>query len=123
MTAKEYFLKYIAVDTTSDESNPCCPSSENQRKLAEIIVGDLRAIGVSDAFVDQHGYVYGTIPANADNQPVIGLIAHMDTSDGAPGGPVRAREVRYSGGDLMLNAEKGIALTEKDFPYVCSPIC
>lgn len=116
MTAKEYFLKYIAVDTTSDESNPACPSSESQRALAAIIVADMQKIGIADARADEHGYVYGTIAANADSQPAIGLIAHMDTSDGAAGGPINAREIAYAGGDIMLNEEKGVALTEKEFP-------
>ncbi len=116
MTAKEYFLKYIAIDTTSDESNPACPSSENQRVLAGIICEDMKNIGILDARVDAHGYVYGSIAATCDHQPAIGLIAHMDTSDGAAGGPMNAREIFYAGGDIILNEKKNIALTEKEFP-------
>lgn len=116
MTAKEYFLRYITIDTTSDESNPACPSSPNQRVLADLIVKDMLNIGIRDARVDAHGYVYGTIDANCENQCAIGLIAHMDTSDGASGGPIHAREIAYDGGDIVLNEEKHIVLTEKEFP-------
>ncbi|MBR3019423.1 MAG: peptidase T [Clostridia bacterium] len=116
MRVEERFLKYISIDTTSDESCPGCPSSENQWTLARELEKEMKALGMSGARVDEHCYVYGFIPANVENAPAIGLIAHMDTSDAVPGGPMNARILRYEGGDVTLNAEKGIVMRAKDYP-------
>ena len=116
MDVKERFLRYVAVETTSDESCGNCPSSPNQLILAEMLVKELLEMGIADARMDSHGYVYASIPAKGNIPGSIGLIAHMDTSSAVAGGPVKAKVLRYEGGDLLLNAEKNIVLPAKDYP-------
>ena len=85
MTVKEKFLRYVQVETTSEESCETCPSSPNQLVLAKMLVDELQAMAIANARVDEHGYVYATIPAKGDHPAKVGLIAHMDTSDGVRG--------------------------------------
>ena len=85
MTVKEKFLRYVQVETTSEESCETCPSSPNQLVLAKMLVDELQAMGIANARVDEHGYVSATIPAKGDHPAKVGLIAHMDTSDGVRG--------------------------------------
>ncbi len=118
MTIYERFLKYVSYPTTSDENNECCPSTAGQMVLAKELVKELLELGVDDARVDEHGYVYGSIPANCDGMPSIGFIAHMDTASDAPGENIKARMINYEGGDITLNEEEGIVLTLEDYPYV-----
>ena len=118
MTVYERFLKYVSYPTTSDENNECCPSTEGQRVLANELVKELIEIGVSDARVDEHGYVYGSIPANCEGMPAIGFIAHMDTASDAPGENIKAKMINYEGGDILLNEAEGIVLKLSDYPYV-----
>ena len=116
MTVIERFLKMVSYDTTSDPNCETCPSTPNQKKLAQQIVEQMKEIGIADAGMDEHGYVYGTIPATG-NGPVIGLIAHMDTSFDASGANIKARITEpYAGGDILLNEEKGIVLSPNDYP-------
>ena len=114
MDVTERFMAYIALDTTSDESSPSCPSTERQWALARLLEKEMQALGIQDVRVDENGYVYGQIPANVANAPAIGLIAHMDTVDAVPGSPMHARRVRYEGGALLLNPEKGIRMTPEE---------
>ena len=118
MTVYERFLKYVSYPTTSDENNECCPSTEGQMVLAKELVKELLEIGVSDARVDENGYVYGSIPANCEGMPSIGFIAHMDTASDAPGENIKAKMINYEGGDILLNEEEGIVLSLADYPYV-----
>ena len=118
MTVYERFLKYVSYPTTSDENNECCPSTRGQMVLAEELVKELLEIGVADARVDEHGYVYGSIPANCEGMPAIGFIAHMDTASDAPGENIKAKMINYEGGDILLNDEQGIVLSLTDYPYV-----
>ena len=118
MTVYERFLKYVSYPTTSDENNECCPSTEGQMVLARELVKELLEIGVADARVDEHGYVYGSIPANCEGMPAIGFIAHMDTASDAPGENIKAKMINYEGGDILLNEEQGIVLSLADYPYV-----
>ena len=118
MTIYERFLKYVSYPTTSDENNECCPSTEGQMVLAKELVKELLEIGVADARVDEHGYVYGSIPANCEGMPSIGFIAHMDTASDAPGENIKAKMIEYKGGDILLNEEQGISLRLEDYPYV-----
>lgn len=85
--------------------------------LGEELVRQMLALGICDAHMDDAGYVYGTIPANcAKDLPVYGLIAHMDTSPDAPGGPIHARITEaYDGGDIVLNEAQGIVLSPRDY--------
>ena len=115
MTVQERFLSYVALDTTSDEASPTCPSTERQWALARKLEAEMKALGLSNVRLDAHAYLYGVIPANVDGAPAIGLIAHMDTVDAVPGSPIHPRTLHYEGGDIVLNAEKGIVMREKDF--------
>ena len=118
MTVYERFLKYVSYPTTSDENNECCPSTENQRVLANELCKELLEIGLSDARVDENGYVYASIPANCEGMPAIGFISHMDTASDAPGENIKAKMIDYEGGDILLNEEQDIWLRLSDYPYV-----
>ena len=118
MTIYERFLKYVSYPTTSDENKECCPSTEGQRVLAVELVKELLEMGIEDARVDEHGYVYASIPANCEDMPAIGFIAHMDTASDAPGENIKAKMISYEGGDILLNEEQGIYLKLSDYPYV-----
>ena len=115
MNVIERFLRYVTFDTTSDELSETCPSSPNQKLLGAALVEEMKAMGIADAFMDEHGYVYGTVPGTP-GKPVVGLIAHMDTSSGASGANIKARSVLYEGSDICLNEEKGIWLRSSDYP-------
>ena len=108
------FLRYVSYETTSDESSETCPSTANQKVLGAAIVEEMLAMGIQDARMDENGYVYGTVPGDP-SLPTVGLIAHMDTAPDASGANIRARIVEYTGGDILLNGEKGIYLRETDY--------
>ena len=114
-TVTERFLKYVSFDTKSDENSETCPSTLGQKWLGAALVEEMLEMGITDARMDENGYVYGTIPGNP-NLPTIGLIAHMDTSPDASGTDVKARIVEYTGEDILLNAEKDIWLRASDYP-------
>ena len=114
-TVTERFLKYVSFDTKSDENSETCPSTLGQKLLGAALVEEMLEMGITDARMDENGYVYGTIPGNP-NLPTIGLIAHMDTSPDASGTDVKARIVEYTGEDILLNAEKDIWLRASDYP-------
>lgn len=114
MNVTERFLKYVTFDTTSDENSPTCPSTPNQKLLGAALVEEMQGLGIADAFMDDNGYVYGTVPGDP-SLPTIGLIAHMDTSPDASGANIQAKIVAYDGGDICLNAEKNIWMREQDF--------
>lgn len=113
----ERFLRYVAFDTQSDEASESCPSTAKQKLLGQCIVNDMLKMGIADAHMDAHGYVYGTVPGD-QGLPTIGLIAHMDTSPDASGTNIRARIVPYDGTDILLNEEQGIYLRESDYPIL-----
>ena len=110
----ERFLKYVSYETTSNEFSDTCPSTEGQKAFGAALVEEMLALGIADARMDEHGYVYGTVPGDP-SLPVIGLIAHMDTAPDASGKDVKARIVEYKGGDVCLNAEKDIWLREENY--------
>ena len=115
MRAYERFMKYIQFDTASDERSQTTPSTDKQLVLARALVEEMQAMGLQDVRLDEYGYVYGCVPANAENRPVIGLIAHMDTVDCVPTVPMRARIVEhYDGGAVLL--EGGDVLDPADYP-------
>jgi len=114
-SVSERFLRYVSFDTQSCETSPTCPSTARQKLLGAAILEEMKAMGISDAFMDEDGYVYGTVPGDP-SLPTIGLIAHMDTSPDASGANIRTRVVEYTGGDICLNEEKGIFMTVKDYP-------
>ena len=115
MSVQEKFLRYIAFETSSDEGNAACPSTKSQLEMAGRLAAEMKELGVANVRISQDGYVYGDIPENCAGQPAIGLIAHMDTVDDVPAAPMNARTVHYTGGDIVLNAEKGIVMREKEF--------
>ena len=111
----ERFLRYVSFDTMSDEFSETCPSSDKQKLLGAALVEEMKEMGIADAFMDENGYVYGTVPGDP-RLPTIGLIAHMDTSPDASGADIKARIVEYTGEDICLNPEKDIWLRESDYP-------
>ena len=108
------FLRYVSFNTQSDEYSEACPSTAGQRTLGTALVQEMKAMGISDANMDENGYVYGTVPGDP-SLPTIGLIAHMDTSPETSGANVQARIVPYDGGDILLNEVQGIWLREGDY--------
>jgi tripeptide aminopeptidase len=111
---EERFLRYVAVDTQSKNEMDCVPSTEKQHNLAKMLCAELQAMGY-EATHDEHAYVYATIPGNRPQAPVLGLIAHMDTSPDASGTDVKAQIVHYEGGDILLNKEKDIRLSPDEY--------
>lgn len=112
-TVTERFLAYVGYETTSCEANECCPSTPNQMALARALAVEMQELGIADARVDEHGYVYGTIPAKGDHSARVGFIAHMDTSD-AVKGPTHPRMVKnYDGGAITL--ENSVVIDGFDF--------
>ena len=119
MNVLNRFLNYVTYDTQSDETSNTCPSTAKQKVLGAALVEEMKAIGIADAFMDENGYVYGTVPGDPE-LPTIGLIAHMDTAPQAPGANVKPRVVEFTGEDVCLNEEKGMYLSAKDYPYLNS---
>ncbi|MBI5265198.1 MAG: peptidase T [Bradyrhizobium sp.] len=103
-TVTERFLRYVLIDTQSDPTSTSCPSTEKQKDLGRLLAAELQAMGISDAHLDEHGYVYGTIPSNTDKKvPVICFCSHMDTSPDCSGKDVKPQIVKnYRGGDIVL---------------------
>ena len=117
----ERFLRYVSFDTMSDEFSETCPSTDKQKVLGAALVEEMKSMGIHDACMDADGYVYGTVPGEP-SKPVIGLIAHMDTSPDASGADVKARVVEYTGEDVCLNPEKDIWLRKKDYPHLAAHV-
>lgn len=118
MDIVERFLKYVSFDTQSSETSDVTPSTEKQFALSKYLVEELTALGMTEVEMDEHAYVYATLPANTDKPvPTIGFIAHMDTSPDASGKDVKPRIVEnYDGKDIVLDAEAGIVTDVKTFP-------
>ena len=117
MRAYERFLNYIQYDTASDADSPTCPSTEKQLALGRALAGEMKAMGIADARIDEYGYVYGSIPANTEGLPSIGLIAHMDVVDCVPSAPMNASIIEnYDGGPVTL--KNGLVLNPAVFPEV-----
>ena len=119
MELVDRFLKYVSFDTQSSEENEAqCPSTEKQFNLARYLRDELHAIGLEEVEMDDHGYVYATLPANTDKKvPVVGFIAHMDTSPDCSGAGVKPRIIQnYDGSDIVLDAQENIVTTVSQFP-------
>jgi tripeptide aminopeptidase len=115
------FLRYVVIDTQSDAASPTQPSTEKQRNLGRLLVEELLAIGMSDAHLDEHGYVYATIPSNTSktNVPVICFCAHMDTAPDFSGANVKPQIVRnYQGGDIRLPGDPSQIIRVADHPVL-----
>ena len=107
-TVLERFLRYVVIDTQSDPASPTCPSTEKQKDLGRLLAKELQAMGLADAHLDEHGYVYATIPATTQKKvPVICFCSHMDTSPDCSGKDVKPQLVKnYQGGDIVLPADR-----------------
>ena len=114
----ERFLKYVSFDTMSIEASEAVPSTPGQLVLAGELKKEMEALGLQDISLDGNGYLMATLPSNTDRKiPTIGFLAHMDTSDGASGADIKPSIVRnYDGKDIVLNSEKNLVLSPKDFP-------
>jgi tripeptide aminopeptidase len=116
----ERFLRYVKTDTQSQHDSSRFPSTEKQLQLAEILVDELKHTGLIDVSLDKNGYVMATLPSNIDFKvPVIGFLAHMDTSPDMSGTNVNPQVVNnYDGGDILLNKSSGLTLRTADFPEI-----
>jgi tripeptide aminopeptidase len=114
----ERFLRYVVIDTQSDPASPTCPSTAKQKNLGTLLVRELHEIGIADAHLDEHGYVYATIPANTDKTvPVICFCSHMDTSPDCSGADVKPQIVKnYQGGDIVLPGDPAQVIRVRDNP-------
>ncbi|MDB5515146.1 MAG: peptidase [Tardiphaga sp.] len=123
-TVTERFLRYVVIDTQSDGASPTCPSTEKQKDLGALLAKELRDIGLADAHLDEHGYVYATIPANTDKQvPVICFCSHMDTSPDCTGTNVKPQIVRnYRGGDIVLPGDPTQIIRAAEHPALADQI-
>ncbi len=120
MKAYERLLNYVKIHTTSDDDSESVPSTARQFDLANLLVEEMKAIGIADAHVDDKCYVYGTVPATPghENKPAIGFIAHMDTAPDFCGEGVKPRIIEnYDGGEVALG-ESGRVLKPSDFPHL-----
>jgi tripeptide aminopeptidase len=118
-TVLERFLRYVAIDTQSDPESTTFPSTEKQKNLGKILVEELQAMGISDAHLDEHGYVYATIPANTDKAdvPVICFCSHMDTAPDCSGKDVKPIvHHNYKGGDIQLPDDPAVILRTREHP-------
>jgi tripeptide aminopeptidase len=118
------FLRYVVIDTQSDPASPTCPSTEKQKNLGRLLEQELREIGLADAHLDEHGYVYATIPAtSAKKVPVICFCSHMDTSPDCTGADVKPQIVtNYQGGDIVLPADPSQVIRVSDNPALADQI-
>ena len=124
MTVTERFLDFVRFDTQSDELTNMTPSTPGQMEFAKYLKSLLEDMGLEEIILDDNGYLFATLPANTSKQtPVIGFIAHMDTSPDMSGKHVKPRIVTdYDGKDITLNAEKGICLAPEEFPELLNYI-
>ena len=120
MNITERFIKYVQFCTTSDESTGLTPSTPGQMEFAEALRAELQQIGLEEITLDENGYLMATLPANTTEQkPVIGFIAHMDTSPDASGKHVTPRIVKnYDGNDIVLNEQEHIVLETAKYPEI-----
>ena len=118
MKVDERLLKYVAFETTSHEESETVPSSAKELELAKFLEEEMKAVGLQSVKLDQYGYVYGWLPASegCENEPTIGLIAHMDTSEAVSGADIKPRYVDYEGGDIQLNDK--VKISVEDFPFM-----
>ena len=120
----ERFLRYVTIDTQSDPESPTCPSTEKQKDLGRVLAAELKEIGLADAHLDEHGYVYATIPATTEKKvPVICFCSHMDTSPDCTGANVKPQIVKsYQGGDITLPADPSQVIRAAEHPALLDQI-
>ena len=123
-TVTDRFLRYVVIDTQSDAKSPTQPSTEKQKTLSRVLVTELLAMGIADAHLDEHGYVYATIPSTVDKPvPVICFCSHVDTAPDFSGTNVKPQIVRnYAGGDLQLVGDPTRVIRVSDNPELRNQI-
>lgn len=123
-TVTERFIKYAKIDTQSDPNSPTCPSTEKQKDLGKVLVAELLEMGITDAHMDENGYVYGTIPSNTSKKvPVICFCSHMDTSPDCSGKDVNPQINRnYDGKDIVLINDKTQIIKVAEHPSLLKQI-
>lgn len=124
MEVLERFLRYVRFDTQSDDQSSVCPSTAKQMVFADYLKKELEEIGMEDITLDEHGYLFATLPSNVEKDvPVIGFIAHMDTSPDYSGKDVNPRIIpNYDGSDIVLSDELQIVTSTKKFPELLDHI-
>lgn len=122
MSVIERFLKYVKQNTQSDPATGLNPSTPGQMEFARFLGEEMKEVGLQEVTVDEYGYVMGFLPANTEREtPAVGFIAHMDTSPEMSGKHVNPQLIeKYAGNDIVLNKEKGIALTTDEFPELAN---
>jgi tripeptide aminopeptidase len=121
-TVAERFLRYVRIDTQSDPQSKSYPSTEKQKNLGRLLVGELSALGLTDAVLDDFGYVYATLPANTNKPvPVVCFCAHMDTAPDCTGANVRPIiHSNYDGGDIVLPDDPTQVISPREHPYLAT---
>jgi len=123
-TVTERFLRYVKIDTQSDPNSSTCPSTVKQKDLGHLLVKELLEIGISDAHLDEHGYIYATIPGNSSKKiPVICFCSHMDTSPDCSGKDVNPHvHKNYEGGNIVLPGDNTQVIKVSDHPSLLKQI-
>jgi tripeptide aminopeptidase len=123
-TVLDRFLRYVRIDTQSDPESTTTPSTEKQKDLGRLLARELRDLGLADAHLDEHGYVYATLPANTEKKvPVVCFCSHMDTSPDCSGKDVKPQIVRnYQGGDIVLPADSTQVIRFNEHPALARQI-
>ena len=124
-TALDRFLRYVRIDTQSQEDSETYPSTKKQFDLLNMLVSELRDFGIKDVSIDKYGYVMATLPSNLpghtpihDKVPKIGFIAHVDTSPSASGANVKPQVITYTGGDIILPGDNSVVIRESENPQL-----
>ncbi len=119
-TVADRFMKYVRIDTQSDPHSTRFPSTEKQKDLSKLLVAELQSLGIADAFLDEHGYVFATIPSNTEKEvPVICFCAHVDTSPDSSGSGVKPiLHPSYNGMPIILPDDPSQVITTTDHPYL-----
>ncbi len=122
-TVVERFLRYVQIDTQADPNSSSFPSTEKQKNLSSLLAEELRAMGVEDAHMDEHGYVYATIPSNTTKLvPVICFCSHVDTAPDCSGTGVKPLLHAYQGGSIALPDDAAQIITPEKYPYLLEHI-
>lgn len=116
MSVQEKFIKYVQIDTQSNPTTGEHPSTKKQFDLSKILVEELKALGLKDARMDEHAYVYASLRANAENAPALGFIAHVDTEPVCSGKNVAPEIRKYDGGEILL--KNGKTISPAEFPFL-----
>lgn len=115
----ERFIRYARVNSRSDDQSRTCPSTPGQMVLARMLVNELTEVGLSDISLDENGYIMATLPSNTDKSvPVIGFLAHMDTSSDFKADNVNPQIIEHTGKPILLNSRDGIVLSPMEFPVI-----